>query len=662
MAALHIDIETYSSVDLLKSGVYRYVQAPDFKILLLAYAFGGGPVEIIDFSSCPEASKGGLIWADIPGRVQTALTDPHTFKIAHNANFERTCLTTAFGIQTPPEQWFCTMAYALQAGLPGSLDMASKALKLEMQKQTGAILINYFSKPCKPTKANNGRTRNLPEHKPEKWDAFRAYCIQDVEVERALDQALIIYEVTDFEKRLWNLDQHINDLGVRCDTRLVNRALACDSYVTKKLTDAAKEITHLDNPNSVSQLKRWIETQIGETVTSLNKDTVQEMISTTQNPDVQKALSLRVQMAKTSTKKYVAMESAVCQDGRIRGLLQYYGANRTGRWAGRLVQVQNLPRNYLPDLDLARRTLLSGDYEMLGVLYGNTPDVLSQLVRTAFIPSVGRKFVVADFSAIEARIIAWLAGEKWRQDVFNTHGKIYEASAAQMFNIAIESVDKEMRQKGKVAELALGYQGGPGALIQMGALNMGLSETDLPDLVTAWRNSNPCIVRLWKEAEAAAKKAITDQTLVGFRHNMSFTYRNDALFIRLPSGRKLVYQNVALGVNDKGFKQIVYKGVNQTTRKWEQTETYGGKLVENITQAIARDCLAEALILLTARGYEIVMHIHDEIVIDAPVPIGGECQAETINKIETLMGRPLPWAPGLKLTASAFACDYYQKD
>ena len=657
MGVLHIDIETYSSVDLMKSGVYRYAQAPDFGVLLLAYAFRDGPVMIVE----PGPDKNQIDWPSMPSQLQTALTDPDTTKIAHNANFERTCLAKALGIETPPEEWECTMAQALIAGLPGSLDMASKALGLEVQKQAGTMLINYFSKPCKPTKTNGGRTRNLPWHSQEKWEAFKAYCIQDVEVERAISHTLSRYPINDFEKRLWYFDQRINDRGVGIDTRMVSHALACGAHASEKLTAAATAITGLDNPNSVSQLKNWIGAQTGETPTSLNKEAVQEMLRTADNPDVEKALGLRAQMAKTSTKKYAAMEAATCEDGRVRGLLQYYGANRTGRWAGRLVQVQNLPRNYLPDLDLARETLISEDYEMFDILFGNTSDTLSQLVRTAFVPSKGGSFIVADFSAIEARVIAWLAGEKWRQDVFETHGKIYEASAAQMFGIPIEAVDKGLRQKGKVAELALGYQGGPGALIQMGALDMGLLEEELPDLVTAWRNSNTRIVRLWKEVEAAAKKAINNQTVVDFGHNMAFAYKDGNLLIRLPSGRKLVYQKIAIGVNEKGFQQITYMGVNQTTRKWEKTDTYGGKLVENITQAVARDCLAEALLTTDTQGYEIVMHIHDEIVVDVPFDTETQLDRAT-NSIKAIMGRPLTWAPGLKLTADAFVTTLYKKD
>jgi len=505
------------------------------------------------------------------------------------------------------------MALALMAGLPGSLDKASSALGLSEKKQAGTHLINYFSKPCKPTKVNGGRTRNLPEHNPEKWEDFKVYCIQDVEVERAISRKLHGFMFPAFEKRLWDLDQKINDRGVKVDTALIDHAMACDDYISTKLMASAQALTGLVNPNSVTQLKGWVEEQTGEAPASLNKDTVQEMLKNIDCPVVLEALNLRLQLAKASVKKYAAMKSATCEDGRVRGLLQYYGANRTGRWAGRLVQVQNLRRNNLPDLDMARDILLSGDYELLEVLYGDVPDVLSQLIRTAFIPSEGRQFIVSDFSAIEARVIAWLAGEKWRLDVFASHGKIYEASAAHMFNVPLEDVDKELRQKGKVAELALGYQGGAGALIKMGALDMGLTEDELPELVAAWRSSNPAIVRLWKEVEGAAKKAVQNQTVVDFRYGIVFVYDSGNLLIRLPSGRNLVYQNAAIGIGEKGFPQITYSGVNQTTRKWEKTETYGGKLVENVVQAIARDCLAEALIAVDDAGYNIAMHIHDEV-------------------------------------------------
>ena len=650
MRVLHIDIETYSSVDLMKSGVYRYAESPDFEITLLAYAFDDEPVEII------EVFSEYAVLSDLPPRVRRALTDPEVLKVAHNANFERTCISKALTITLPPEQWACTMTQALMAGLPGSLDKVAKALGLQEQKQAGTALINYFAKPCKPTKINGGRTRNLPEHNPEKWEEFMAYCVQDVVVERAIGHKLATYTISDTEKRLWCLDQKINDRGVRIDTQMVYHALECDAYITDRLTTSARSVTGLDNPNSVAQLKGWIGEQTGDTPGSLDKETVQEMLKSSDNPDVQEALRLRALLSKTSTKKYAAMEAATGRGERVRGLLQYYGANRTGRWAGRLVQVQNLPRNYLPDLDLARQTLMSGDYEMLDILYGNTPDVLSQLIRTAFIPSDGKCFVVADFSSIEARVIAWLAGEQWRLDVFNTHGKIYEASAAQMFKVPIETIDKgsPLRQKGKVAELALGYQGGAGALMKMGALEMGLTEEELPELVNVWRDANISIVRLWGSVENFAKKAITTLSTVAFKYGMAFAYINGNLLIRLPSGRQLVYQNAAIETSSKGFRQIVYSGVNQTTRNWEKTETYGGKLVENIVQAIARDCLAEALLAVDAAGFDIVMHVHDEIVV--------EVAEDALEEVTDIMSRKLPWAPGLKLTADGFVCDYYKKD
>lgn len=551
------------------------------------------------------------------------------------------------------------MVHSLMMGLPVSLDMVAKVLNLEQQKGAGKPLINYFSKPCKPTKANGERTRNLPEHNPEKWEEFKAYCKQDVEVERAIKNKVSLYKIPEFEKRLWYLDQEINDRGILMDTDMIRQAIDCDTYSTVKLTTQAKALTGLNNPNSVAQLKNWIEYKTGIQISSLDKSAVQELLKTTADPVVKEVLTLRVQMAKTSVKKYEAMERALCTDKRIRGLLQYYGANRTGRWAGRLVQVQNLPQNKIPDLDMARNVLKSGDYEMLGLLYNSTGDILSQLIRTAFIASQGNRFIVADFSAIEARVIAWLAGEKWRLDVFNTHGKIYEASAAQMFRVPVESITKgnPLRQKGKIAELALGYQGGIGALIQMGALDMGLTEDELPELVESWRAANPKIVRFWKTVEAAAIKAVGEKTSVEIQYGIKFICEKGILFIKLPSGRRLSYLKARLETDGRWNRKIVtYEGVNQTTKKWEKIPTYGGRLAENIVQATARDCLAEAIVAVTESGYNIAMHIHDEVVIDAPYKDGD------VEEINAIMGRPLPWAPGLPLTADAYETIYYRKD
>lgn len=647
MAILSIDIETYSGVDLTKSGVYAYTEAPDFEILLFGYAFDDGPVEIVDL-----ASGEGL-----PAEVFEALTDPTTIKTAFNANFERTCLAKHFNKPMPPEQWRCTQAHALTLGLPIRLEDVAKALKLKHQKDNaGKALIRYFSIPCKPTKANGRRTRNLPEHASEKWEQFKAYCRQDVEVERAIRERLLQYPMQ--EQKLWELDQRINDTGVRIDPVLVKNAIACDTIYQEKLLAEATRLTGLDNPNSVSQLKKWLKEAVDLEVESLNKESVPELLKQTKSNTVKRVLELRQELAKTSVKKYQAMERAKCRDDRIRGLLQFYGANRTGRWAGRLVQVQNLPQNKLKDLDLARNLLLTGQYDALELLFDSVPVVLSQLIRTAFIPSPGCRFVVADFSAIEARVIAWLAGEKWRMDVFNSHGKIYEASAAQMFKVPVESITKgnPLRQKGKIAELALGYQGSKGALITMGALNMGLTEEELPGLVTTWRQANPAIVRLWQDVENAALTAVREKRPVLIQYGVVFTYESGILFIRLPSGRRLAYVKPKIEVEERFNKMgLTYEGYEQG--KWGRLRTYGGKLVENIVQATARDCLAEAMLRLDAADYRIVMHVHDEAVLE--VPENNSCALEDACEI---MARPIEWAPGLPLRADGFECNYYRKD
>lgn len=648
MRTLSIDIETYSSIELTKSGVYRYVEAPDFTILLFAYAFDDEPVELVD-----------LVQGHLSAELEAALTDPGILKTAFNANFERTCLSKYLGKHLPVEQWECTMVHSYMIGLPGSLDMVAKVLNLEVQKGAGKPLINYFSKPCKPTKVNGERTRNLPEHNPEKWEEFKAYCKQDVEVERAIKKKVSLYIIPEFEKRLWCLDQEINDRGMRLDTNMIQHAINCDVYSTEKLTAAAKALMGLENPNSPTQIKSWIEKETGHKIISLNKEAVQDLIKSIEDQKVKEILHLRVQMAKTSVAKYQAMERSICKDKRLRGMIQYYGANRTGRWAGRGAQVHNLPKNHIHDLDLARRILTSGDYEMLGLLYESVGDTLSQLVRTAFVASPGNRFIVADFSAIEARVIAWLAGEKWRLDVFNSHGKIYEASAAETFNVPIESVTKEspLRQKGKVAELALGYQGGSGALIRMGALESGLTEDELPELVYSWRQASPKIVRLWKTVETAAINAIENKMVVEIQHGVKFIYEKGILFIQLPSKRRLSYLKVSVGIGSKfGNKVITYGGVNQDSKKWAAEETYGGKLVENIIQAIARDCLAEALIAVAKAGYDIVAHVHDELIIDAPYKDGD------IEEINAIMSRSPVWAPGLPLTADSYETYYYRKD
>ena len=648
MRILSIDIETYSSVDLVKSGVYPYTEAPDFEILLFAYAWDDGPVEVIDLTEVE----------DLPEDVMNALTDPSVIKTAFNANFERTCIAKHFDIECDPAQWQCTAVHAAYLGLPGNLDGVAKCLKLEAQKDTkGKNLIKYFSVPCKPTKANGGRTRNLPHHDPEKWQQFIEYNRQDVEVERAIRKKLERYPVPEFEHRLWCLDQKIVDRGVMLDAELVEQAIKGDTAFHKQREDEAKALTGLENPNSVAQLKKWLEDEHNVNVTSLSKDNVAALIEQTENEDVKRVLRLRQEMSKTSVKKYQAMQRVRCQDGRARGLIQFYGANRTGRWAGRLVQVQNLPRNYLPDLALARELVRSGDHETLEMLYDNIPDVLSQLIRTAFIPSPGHRLIVSDFSAIEARVIAWLAGEKWRLDVFNSHGKIYEASASQMFGVPIEQITKgsDLRQRGKVAELALGYQGGVGALKQMGALDMGLTEEELPELVQTWRGANPNIVQFWYDVERAALTAVREKRKVPLRHGIAFLHEAGMMRIKLPSGRHLTYVRPKIGKNKFGKDAISYEGVGDQG-KWMRLDTYGGKLVENIVQAVARDCLAVAMMRVADAGYPIVMHVHDELVVDAPHGFG------SLTEVETIMSQPIEWAPDLPLKAEGFETDFYMKD
>lgn len=650
MKTLAIDIETYSSVDLTKSGVYAYSEAPDFTVLLFAYAFDAEPVQIVDLAS-GEA---------LPKTVIDALRDnQNILKTAFNANFERTCLTRFLGFSMDPEGWQCTAVQAATLGLPHHLDGVAKVMKLGEQKDSrGKALMKFFSMPCKATKVNGGRTRNLPQHDPEKWAVFKDYCKQDVEVERAIRNKLSRFINTRKEKLLWNVDQKINDRGVRIDTEFVEQAIRCDQEHHDRCLRRAVEITSLENPKSVAQLKAWVEETEGMYLENLNKATVQELIHEIQNPEVKEVLKLRADLSKTSTKKYETMIKAKCEDDRVRGLFQFYGANRTGRFAGRLVQVQNLPQNHLKDLALARALVKDGDFKTLDLLFGNTPATLSELIRTAFIPSEGRRFIVSDFSAIEARVIAWLADEKWRMDVFATHGKIYEASASQMFHVPIESIVKgsPLRQKGKVSELALGYAGGVGALKTMGALAMGVPEEELQGLVDGWRAASPNIVKFWWDVEKAVRMAIADKPS-RLQYRLSFEKQGGILFIGLPSGRKLAYVNPRLEPDPKFSREgIVYDGQNQTTKKWEKIRTYSGKLAENIVQAVARDCLAESMMQLDQLGFDIVMHVHDEVILDVEK---GRSSAEEIAEI---MGRPIDWAPGLLLRADAYETDFYQKD
>lgn len=649
MTILSLDIETFSSNDLKKGGVYKYVEAPDFGILLLCQSVNRGPERVTDLFSGEKLSD----------EFFSMLLDPQVLKTSHNANFERVCLSKYFGITLPPEQWECTMAKSTLLGLPLSLEAVATALAIDEQKDSaGKALIKYFCLPCKPTKVNGHRTRNLPHHAPEKWEAFKKYCAQDVRVEKAIRSKLHAFQITETEKKVWALDQKINDRGVRVDPKLIANAIDFDRRYGSRLNAEAVVLTDLENPNSVAQLKRWIEEQTGEFIESLNKGVLAELTDKTEDETVKRILQIRQEMAKTSVKKYEAMIKAICADDYIRGLLQYNGANRTGRWAGRLVQVQNLPQNHIEFLDLARRILIEGNLDLFEIMFGNVPDTLSQLIRTAFIPSPGCRLLPADFSAIEARVIAWLAGEKWRLDVFNTHGKIYEASAAQMFKIPIEKVTKgsDYRAKGKIAELALGYQGGPNALINMGALKMGIAEEELPKLVNMWRNANKKIVQLWADVEACAWAAVQDGMAQNLRHGIRFFVEKNILFIELPSKRRLAYLRPRIGVSRQGGMALTYEGMEQTRKIWTRQDTYGGKLVENIVQAIARDILADAMLRLDAAGYEIAMHVHDEVVLDVPEGIG------STEEVNAIMGQPIAWAKGLPLKAESFETYYYKKD
>ncbi|MEH1740116.1 DNA polymerase [Fusobacterium varium] len=657
MKHLNIDIETYSSVDIKKSGMYKYALSDDFQILLFAYSIDFGEVKIIDLA------KGEIL----PEVIISALNDKNIIKHAYNAPFEWWCLNQA-GYKTSIEQWRDTMFHGLYCGYTAGLGATGTAIGLPQDKKkdtTGKALIKLFCVPCKPTKKNGGRLRNLPHHEPEKWELFKNYCIQDVVTETEIYKRLSNFPVPQEEQELWVLDQKINAYGVKINTELVRGALNINDVITAELTEEAVQITGLDNPNSAAQLGKWLKEKTGQDIENLQKGTVSELIESLEDKEAVRVLEIRQELAKTSIKKYVAMEEAICPDGRVRGLLQFYGANRTGRWAGRLVQVQNLPRNYLETLDYAREIVKSQDADFLKLVYGNVSDTLSQLIRTAFVPSKGHKFVIADFSAIEARVIAWLAGEQWRQEVFATHGKIYEASASQMFGVPIEQIKKgnpeyALRQKGKVAELALGYGGSSGALIAMGALDMGLEEKELPDVVRRWRNANKRITDLWWGIENAVIKLMETgetQGLKGiiFSREIDLIYGQDFLTIKLPSGRKLYYPKPHLKENRFGSNALHYFGVNQTTKKWEAQETYGGKLVENIVQAISRDCLAVTLKRLEASGLQTVMHIHDEAVIDADPNVD-------LDRVCELMGQPIEWAPGLLLRAAGFESNYYMKD
>ncbi len=647
MKTLAIDIETYSSVDLTKSGVYAYAAAPDFRILLFGYAFDDAPVQIVDFENDER----------LPFEVEKALEDPRIIKTAFNANFERTCIAAGLHMDCKPEQWSCSAVHARYLGLPPTLAGVAKELGLAEQKDSrGSALIRYFCCPCKPTKANGGRIRNLPKHAPDKWETFKEYCAQDVVVEREIRRKLSRFPLPESEQKLWEYDQRINDRGVRVDTQLVENAIKISEEHTKRLKEEAVKITHLENPNSVAQLKAWIETRTGIYPDSLDKSAVKNLLEKTEDPAVKKTLEIRQELGKTSVSKYEAMQRSVCPDGRIRGVTQFYGGSRTGRWAGRLVQLQNLPQNHLKDLGVARRFAKDGDKESLDILFGNIPGTLSELIRTALIPSEGCRFIVSDFSAIEARVIAWMAGEEWRLEVFRTHGKIYEASAAQMFHVPVEQIKKgdPLRQKGKIAELALGYGGSVGAMMSMGALQMGLAEEELQPIVDSWRKANPAICKLWHDANIAAIKAVEKDIPTRIQHEVLFRKEAGILFVTLPSGRKLAYVRPQIAENRFGGKSITYMGIKEG--RWTRLETFGGKLVENIIQAIARDCLAVSMIRLEDAGYEINFHVHDEVVLDVPTKKG------SVEEVAEIMGRPISWAPGLPLRADGYECKFYRKD
>lgn len=675
MHHLSIDIETFSSVDIGKSGMYKYAQSPDFQVLLFGYSLDGGTVRVVDLTE-PGAY--------LPEEIIRWLFDPQCVKHAYNAPFEWYCLSRHFKLEScreyPPEQWLPqwrdTMLHGLYCGYTAGLDATGRALGLPQDKQklgTGRALIRYFCTPCAPTKTNGGRSRNLPHHDPDKWTLFQQYNAQDVTAEMEIERRLSKFPVPESVQRQWVLDQMINARGVAVDWGLVAGALWCGNTVREKFTAEAVALSGLNNPNSVAQLSKWLQEETGEELTDLRKDTVQDLLARGVSSEAAKRmLEIRQELGKTSTKKYNALEHCVCADGRVRGLLQFYGANRTGREAGRLVQVQNLPQTHLKALDLARNLVKNRNLDGLRLCYGSVPGTLSQLIRTAFTAGEGKVFVDADFSAIEARVVAWLAGEEWVLEVFRTHGRIYEATAAQMFGVPLERIQKgnpeyEYRQKGKVATLALGYQGGAGALVTMGALRNGLAEAELPDIVSRWRTANPRIVQFWYDVERAALGAVqrgVPSTVrgIGFARECDPENDLDFLTIRLPSGRKLYYAKPHLGTNRFGRPSLCYFGMNQVTKKWEVVETYGGKLTENITQAVARDCLFDAMERLEEAGYPIVFDIHDEVVIEVaggPRPAAG---AASLEQVVEFMAQPIPWAPGLPLGADGWVDAYFKKD
>ncbi len=663
MIHLSIDLETYSDVNLKKAGLYRYVQSPAFEILLFAYSFDGAPTQVIDMA---QGEK-------IPLEVIHALTDPQCLKHAYNAAFEWYCLSKYMGAQLPPSQWRDTMLHGLYAGYTAGLDATGRALGIPEDKQkltTGKALIRYFCVPCKPTKANGGRTRNYPHHDLEKWTLFKTYNGQDVVAEMEIERRLSVFPVPDFVQKQWETDLLINARGVAVDMDFCEGALELGETIRAQLTDEAVQLSGLQNPNSVKQLARWLSAETGDDITTLRKETIKELLGRDNADHVQRMLEIRQELGKTSTKKYDAIEAAVCDDGRVRGLLQFYGANRTGRWAGRLVQVQNLPRTYTEPLEFARELVKGRKLDALRTVYGSPNDTLSQLIRTAFVAAPGNVLIDADFSAIEARVISWLAGEEWRLEVFRTHGKIYEASASQMFGVPLERIKKgnpeySLRQRGKVAELALGYQGGVPAMRQMdtGKLLADLPDEEIKDIVDKWRNTNPKIRNLWYSFNDAAIRVIQNGGSLRvrcctFARECDCIRGTTCMTISLPSGRKLYYVEPSVGENRWGGPSITYMGVNDKN-KWGRIETYGGKLVENVVQAIARDCLAQAIEHLEAAGLPVVFHIHDEVVIDTAA---FDTNDAMLDKVVKIMSTPIPWAEGLPLGADGWVGAFFKKD
>ena len=659
---LSIDLETFSSVPITKTGAWKYIESPDFEILLFAYSLDGGPVQVIDIAS----------GETLPEWLLSALTSPDYLKHAYNAPFEYGCLEHVYGGMVP-SQWRCTMFHGLYCGYTAGLDATGKALGLPEDKQklnTGKALIRYFCVPCKPSKSNGGRTRNLPKHDPDRWALFKEYNAQDVVTEMEIEKRLSLTPVPAWVQHQWEVDLTINQRGVAVDQKLVEGALYMGAITREALMGEATQITELDNPNSGTQLLKWLNKEMDisdeDSLPNLRKDTVAKLLDGMPDGDVKRVLEIRQELSKTSTKKYDAIESCVCSDSRVRGLLQFYGANRTGRWAGRLVQVQNLPRTYTQNLELARELVKEKQTAALRTVYGSVPDTLSQLIRTAFVASPGNVLIDADFSAIEARVISWLAGEEWRLEAFRQHKDIYCESASQMFGVPVvkHGINGELRQKGKIAELALGYQGGTGALINMGALDMGLTEEELPEIVTRWRDANSKIRQLWYEMDSAAIEVIGCGGSV-IVHGMRLSREYDTaqgvskLVIQLPSGRCLYYINPSLSTNRFGGQSIVYNGVDQTTKQWKQIETYGGKLTENCVQAIARDALASAVDKLDAAGFPIVFHVHDEVVIDIK-PF--DTHKNMLDQVTRIMSDPIPWAETLPLNAEGWVGDFFTKD